>query len=1092
MSNNTYSMKKTILSLAAAVAFTAAAETPLWLRNVQISPDGNNIAFTYQGDIYTVPVAGGTAKRLTTSTAYDTAPIWSPDSKNIVFASDRHGNLDLFIVSAEGGEAKRLTSNSAAERPETFSPDGKRVYYSAYIQAPTASSQFPSGRMTQLYSVGVDGGAARQELGTPVSSISWLPDGKSFVYQDVKGFENEWRKHHTSSVSKDIWKYDAATGKHQNLTERAGEDRNPIVSTDGTTVYFLSERDGGSFNIYAAPLEDMTKAKALTNYKKHPIRFLSQADNGLLAFGYDGEIYTMMPSGRPNKVAIDVVIDPLPSKERISVSGSFGVPSPDGKQVAYTSRGEVFVTSTEHSSTKQITHTAAAEKEVSWGPDGRELVFTSMRDGHFNIYTAKIAREDDPNFSNATLIEEAPLIKADNVERTVPKYSPDGKKIAFVQDRKKLMVYDVDSKKTRQLTDGSNYGYSDGSYDYNWSPDSKWITLEVMGNHHDPYTDIAIINVESGEMTNLTQSAYFDGEPSFVMNGNAIVFVSERYGMRNHASWGSEYDVMLAFLNQDAYDKFKLSKEDYELRKEVEKQQKKKAKSDDKESDDKKDKKDKEEKESKIEDSSIKVELDGIEDRIVRLTPYSSDLAGAWVDEDGRNLYYLSSVEQGYDLWKMDFEDWKPSIVSRLDMSGLKLYPSSDGKSLFIMGNQMKKYDIGSKSMKSITSSTTLDLDRKAEREAMFDQVYLSEREMFYVKDMHGVDWDGLSKDYRRFLPHINNNYDFAELLSELLGELNVSHTGGYYRSNLGNEITDRTPSLGLLYDMTYDGKGLKVDEIVVGGPFDNATTKLKPGFIVETINAQPIAADTDYSETLNNLIGKKTLVGIKDPATGETFEEVIIPISSGKMSDLLYKRWVKGRADYVDKISNGRLGYAHIESMDDESFRRVYSDLLGKYNNREGVVIDIRYNGGGRLHEDIEVLLSGEKYFTQVVRGVESCDMPSRRYNKPSIMVMEEACYSNAHGTPWVYSHKGIGKLVGMPVAGTMTSVNWVRLQDPTMQFGIPILGYRLPDGSYLENSQLEPDILVRNMPQDVVRGEDAQLRTAVEELLREIDSKK
>ena len=177
---------------------------------------------------------------------------------------------------------------------------------------------------------------------------------------------------------------------------------------------------------------------------------------------------------------------------------------------------------------------------------------------------------------------------------------------------------------------------------------------------------------------------------------------------------------------------------------------------------------------------------------------------------------------------------------------------------------------------------------------------------------------------------------------------------------------------------------------------------------------------------------------------------------------------------------------------MDGDSFRKVYSDLLGKYNDREGVVIDIRWNGGGRLHEDIEVLLSGSKYFTQEIRGVETCDMPSRRWNKPSIMVMAEPCYSNAHGTPWVYKNRGLGKLVGMPVPGTMTSVNWVTTQDPSIVFGIPVIGYRLPDGSFLENQQLEPDIKVANDPEIIVTGVDQQLKAAVDELLKEIDSKK
>ena len=256
---------------------------------------------------------------------------------------------------------------------------------------------------------------------------------------------------------------------------------------------------------------------------------------------------------------------------------------------------------------------------------------------------------------------------------------------------------------------------------------------------------------------------------------------------------------------------------------------------------------------------------------------------------------------------------------------------------------------------------------------------------------------------------------------------------------------------------------------------------------IVEKINGTLINDENDYTQLLNGLAGKKTLVTIRDKG-GKTFDEVILPITNGAMNNLLYKRWVKRNAHLVDSLSGGRLGYVHIQSMNDESYREVYSQVMGKFYKKDGIVIDVRYNGGGRLHEDIEVLFSGKKYFTQVIRGREACDMPSRRWNKPSIMVQCEACYSNAHGTPWVYQHTGIGKLVGMPVPGTMSSVSWETLQDPSLIYGMPIIGYRLPDGSYLENTQLEPDIKVAQDPATVVKGEDRQLKAAVDELLREI----
>lgn len=276
------------------------------------------------------------------------------------------------------------------------------------------------------------------------------------------------------------------------------------------------------------------------------------------------------------------------------------------------------------------------------------------------------------------------------------------------------------------------------------------------------------------------------------------------------------------------------------------------------------------------------------------------------------------------------------------------------------------------------------------------------------------------------------------------------------------------------------------------GGPFDRATTKVRPGDIVEAINGEKTADAGDWETLLNNTANKKTLISLYRPSSGERWEEVVLPVRTSVMSELLYNRWVKGREHAVDSLSGGRLGYLHLRSMDDESFREIYSKLLGKYYNKEGIVIDTRWNGGGRLHEDIEVLFSGDKYLTQEVHGRPTGEMPSRRWNKPSVMIIGEANYSNAHGTPWVYKYKNLGKLVGMPVPGTMSSVNWITLQNPDLLFGVPVVAFRTAEGNVLENTQLEPDIKVANHPADIVKGIDAQLEAAVKSLLGDIDKKK
>ena len=1100
-------MKKLITCLSfalAAVSVGYAAVTPLWMRDARISPDGSEIVFCYKGDIYKVSAQGGTAVQLTTQASYEANPVWSPDGEQIAFASDRNGNFDLFIMSADGGAARRLTYHSASEIPSTFTPDGKYVLFSASIQDPVTSALFPTSAMTELYRVPVEGGNTEQVLGTPAEWVCFDKAGSNFLYQDRKGFEDEWRKHHTSSIARDIWLYDTQTGEHTNLTNRNGEDRNPVYAPDGKSVYFLSERNGGSFNVYSFPLNAPQQVKPVTTFRTHPVRFLSVSDKGTLCYAYDGELYTQLPNSRPQKVKVELVRDDDKdiASFRFSQGATSACVSPDGKQVAFIVRGDVFVTSTNYPTTKQITNTPAGESGLSFAPDNRTLVYASERTGNWQLYMAKIIRKEDPNFPNATLIEEEVLLPSKTVERRYPQYSPDGKEIAFIEDRNRLMVLNLETKKVRQVTDGSTWYNTGGGFDYEWSPDGKWFTLEFIGNRHDPYSDIGIVSAQGGAITNLTNSGYMSGSPRWVLDGNAVLFQTERYGMRAHASWGSQQDVMLVFLNQDAYDRYRLSKEDFELLKEFEKEQKKAKEKDEKKKNEKKkdagkDKKkdgDKDgdngksdkDKESKKE---IVVELKGIEDRIVRLTPNSSDLGSAIVSKDGENLYYFSAFEGGYDLWKMNLREKETKRLHKLNTGWVSLSMDKDGN-IFLLGSRnMQKMDAKSDALKPISYQAEMKMDLAAEREAMFDHVYKQQQKRFYNLNMHGVNWDEMSAAYRKFLPHIDNNYDFAELLSEWLGELNVSHTGGRYFANGKGDVTS---NLGLLFDWEYRGKGMRIAEVIEKGPFDHSRTKVKEGCIIEKINGQEISQENDITVLLNNKAGKKTLISLYDPQSKERWEEVVMPISGGRLNGLLYNRWVKQRAAEVEKWSNGRLGYVHIQSMGDGSFRTVYSDILGKYNNCEGIVIDTRFNGGGRLHEDIEILFSGQKYFTQVVRGREACDMPSRRWNKPSIMLQCEANYSNAHGTPWVYKHRNIGRLVGMPVPGTMTSVSWETLQDPSLVFGIPIVGYRLADGSYLENSQLEPDIKVANSPETVVKGEDIQLKAAVGELLKEIDSKK
>lgn len=1093
-------MKRVFLTLATiALSVLAINATPLWMRYCSISPDGEQIAFAYQGDIYLVPSSGGEARPLISTPAYEFVPVWSPDSKTIAFASDANGAFDVFIVDAKGGNPTRLTTHSKSELPLCFSADGKYVYFNAAIQKPTESVYFPTPWIKELYAVDLEGHRPTRIFDVP--AMNAVATANAIYYEKATGSENNWRKHHVSSVARNLYRYDIKSNKHTQLTTNVGEDRNPVLGADNR-IYFLSERDGGSFNVYSAPIDNPEQVTAVSSFTKHPVRFLSIADNGKLCYSHMGEIYTQIPGKNPEKVNVTMRAEIDPDSIKIipvRAAEEFDM-TPDGKQLVFASRGEIFAFTNEYATTKQITTTAATERGISIHPEGRQIVYASERSGRWALYTAEIARENEVNFANATLINEKPLFDNEDEERFAPQFSPDGKEIAFIADRTKLMVYNIASKKVRQITDGSlYYETNDYGFYYQWSPDCKWFAMEVISHTRAPYSDVAIVSAENGgTVYNITQTGYFDSTPKWVLDGNAIIFNSNRLGMRAHASWGSQEDVFIAYLNQDTFDKYQLSKEEYELKKAEEARMKELKEKNNKEKDgDKKDSKkdkkkgdDKEKKESASESKGVEIDLDHLEDRTVRLTPMSSNLGSAILSKDGESLYFTAAFEKGYDLWKVSLRDRDVKILSK-NVGYVSLFLDKDGKNIYALGTSAKKINVNSGAAEPLSFKANMRLNVAQEREAMFNHMFVQQKKRFYRSDYHGVDLDQLREDYLPFLPYINNNYDFSEMLSEILGELNVSHTGSGYRPTM-SASDDSTGELGLFFDDKYKKDGLKVTEVLQYGPFDTEYSKVEPGCIIEKIDGHKILANEDYYPLLNHKKGEKVLVSVYNPKNNQRWDEVVKPTSSSQISEALYLRWVKSRAEETKRLSNGRLGYVHIRSMADGSYREVYSEILGRYNECDGIVIDTRNNGGGRLHEDIEILFSGEKYLEQVTQGRKNCDMPSRRYNKKSIMLVCEANYSNAHGTPWVYRHKKMGSIVGMPVPGTMTSVNWETLQDKTMYFGIPVIGYLTREGYYLENSQLEPDILVDLDPTETSNGRDAQLEAAVKELLRQIDEDK
>ena len=1073
-------MSRLFLSVGMVFAFTTTAfgqDDSYWFRHAAISPAGNMIAFSHQGDVFVVSSKGGVARALTTSDAWDGHPVWSRDGRQLAFASDRHGNLDVFVMPAEGGKATRLTFHSAHDVPTDFSVDGHAVLFSSARNDIAETSLFPTSRLAELYEVKTSGGTPRMITTIPASQARYSQDGKEIVYRDEKAYEIEFRKHDVSAFARDIWKFNVETGKHTQLTTFNGGDHDPYYL--GETIYYLSEDQGNNFNAWRMDANG-GKKKRLSSFETHPVRHLSVSQGRLLCYTQHGLIYTQQAGKAPQQLEISFQADSQTNDyetKQLSGVSEFAV-SPNGKEIAIISRGEVFVVSRDFGTTVRITDTPEQERSVSFHQDGRTLLYAGERDGKWKLYEASLTDKREKYFFTATKIEEAEIYSADT-ESFQPLYSPDGKKIAFLAGRDEIQILNRETGDTNvALSKVHNYSYADGDITFAWSSDSQWLTADYAARGRLFIPNIGIFPADGSEQpVDLSRSGYEDGAPAWNRGGNVIYWASARYGQRDHGSWGREYDVMAAFLNQDAYDQFTLSKEEYELAQELKE-------------DNKKDEANKD-KEDEGDVRKVQIEWEGLDDRTVRLTKNSAKIIQFYLLKDASRLFFLQSHAEGSELWMRDFREDDTKLLKKL-ADGASFQFSDDEKTIFMLsGSSLSHASVDSiDSAKPISTSAVMTLKPQAERAYMFEHSWRQIADKFYKPDFHGIDWKAMKAAYAKKLPSITTNRDLANLMAEMTGELNASHIGVSYRPSKAKGA-DQTAALGVLFDQRDTSGPLLIAEVLDKSPLKKVKSQIRAGMKLAAIDGTDLDGTANLASLLNHKAGKRIRLSVIRE-DGTRFDEITMPISTAAQSQLMYERWVKNRRNLVETLSGGRLGYVHVRGMNDSSFRVVYSEILGRNFDKEAIVVDTRWNGGGWLHNDLAKLLMGKEYVTMHVRGREYRGDSLDQWNKPSILVIGEGNYSDAHAFPYTYNVLEIGEMVGMPVPGTMTAVWWETSLSGDMRVGVPQVGMKNTKGQYLENNQTEPDYRVKNDPESTEKGQDKQIEKAVEVMLKQLDATK
>lgn len=1023
-----------------------------------LSPDGKTLCFEYIGDLWTVPAGGGSANRLTIHEAHDGYPHYSPDGRWIAFSSNREGNYDVYLISSQGGSAKQLTFNSANDYVMDWSPDGSKVLFYSMRQAST----------WQLYSLDIKTNTVKT-LTTDDWQIRYgvySPDGGSVAYNRCGNIGTWWRPRYHGSANMDVYTKNLSSGKITRVTDYDGGDMWPMYSGDGKRIYYASDRLTPNVPNIVYSASTGGKPTLITKHKSDAVRWPSISHDGSrIAYLYGGDIWTVNPTSKGTDAEAKKVEIYAPTDDKINnisrltmTNGATEVEvSPDGKTLALVLRGELWTMPATGGDAKRLTNSPSNDYDIIWSKDGSRLVFASDRNGSFDIFTIDVKTKDLKTLSS------------DSNDETNPKYSPDGKWVSFLRSGTQGGIYVVPadgSAAPRRVVEslGNNLEFGVGITSYSWSPDNRYIAFARRDAIN--ASDIWIVPVAGGKARNVT---YYPGsgnipantDPDWTADGKYLLFVSFREAQPD------VYKIPLVPEKEEpdapapaptpppgSPGVAPTTPMTPTEKKAVE----------------------------------VKIDFDDIDNRVKRLT--TQGVANFEPTPDGKAIIFISATGGTPDYYVMGVAG---GSAQRMTMTGegigLPRFYNETGRFFAIGAGGTAKVVQRTGPIwqaQPIAFTARMDFDRRAEIRQAFNEFWRRINVGFYDAKMHGVDWAAIRKQYEPLLQGVGTKEDFAMyLLSPMVGELNSSHSEP---SPAAGAAGSQTAELGITFDESYVGPGLKVTGYMPEGPDDDLGPRIKPGEYILTIDGEDVTWNESAWLTLADKAGKtvELLVNSKPSKDGARTVK-LKPVAATAWRDLEYERKIKATRAQVDKLSGGRLAYLHIRAMDQPSLRRMERELWGKARDKDALVLDIRGNNGGNTHDAILGQISRPVYGYQQPRDGVKTTQPTRYWGKPIILLMDQNSVSDGEIFPLGFRNLHIGKIVGMPTPGYVIGTYEGHLQDGT-GYRIPMWGWYGADGKNMENNGVQPDVKVEPTEEDIQQHRDRQLETAVDMLLREL----